>query len=169
MYPITWSPDGTQLAYQAENDIYVVSVAGVVPVNLTNAGPDEINQHPAWSPDGRHIAFASTRGNHGLRSGLRIYLMNADGSNPVKLTEGQAESPSWSPDGSKIVFMSNRRTHHFDIWMVNPDGSNPVRVSQVAASEDAQMFPAWSPLPGVVVAPSAVRALSWGQVKAGGW
>ncbi|MBI2501774.1 MAG: PD40 domain-containing protein [Candidatus Latescibacteria bacterium] len=77
------------------------------------------------------------------------------------------ESPSWSPDGTKIVFMSDRR-HHFDIWMVNPDGSDPVRVSQVAASEDAQMFPAWSPLPRLAT-PSAVRALSWGQVKAGGW
>ncbi|MBI2503123.1 MAG: PD40 domain-containing protein [Candidatus Latescibacteria bacterium] len=98
--------------------------------------------------------------------------MDLDGGNRVRVSEKvdlgalDNEGPSWSPDGSKIVFMSNRGGSNvaYQIWMVNADGSDPVKVGQ-----SDQWFPAWSPLPRAVVAPSAVRALSWGQVKAGGW
>jgi len=54
-----------------------------------------------WSPDDRRIAFASDRDGNS-----EIYVMNADGSNAVRLTYNDATDryPGWSPDGSKIVF-----------------------------------------------------------------
>jgi Tol biopolymer transport system component len=56
---------------------------------------------PAWSPDGRQIAFQSNRDGP-----FHIYLMNADGSQPRALTHGPADDrhPQWTPDGQTLVF-----------------------------------------------------------------
>ena len=61
--------------------------------------------YPSWSPDGRHIAFASERDGNG-----EIYVMGSDGSNPRRLTYRWAADglPSWSPDGRHIAFASER-------------------------------------------------------------
>jgi TolB protein len=62
-------------------------------------------EQPAWSPDGKQIAFAWTQdhGNHRY-----IYLMDSDGSGVVRLTDDASKEsyPSWSPDGHCIVFHS---------------------------------------------------------------
>src|SRR5262245_45283252 len=60
-------------------------------------------------------------------SNREIYVMDADGSNPVNLTnnEGMDEAITWSPDGSKIAFVSNRELAG-EIYVMNADGSNPV-------------------------------------------
>src|SRR3990172_5711708 len=59
---------------------------------------------PAPSPDGSSIAYITDRDGN-----AEIYLMNADGSNPRRLTNTTAaeNSPTWTPDGSKIVYASN--------------------------------------------------------------
>ena len=87
---------------------------------------------PAWSPDGQTIAFSSARDGYAGE----IYLMNADGSGPTRLTHLQsAAEPSWAPDGTRIAFQSSG-----DIWIMNADGSGPVRVTYAGGS-----YPAWSP------------------------
>jgi hypothetical protein len=80
---------------------------------------------PAWSSDGTRIAFTSSRdGNR------EIYIMDADGVNPVRLTaSGSADAgPAWSPDGTKIAFWSER-TGTGDIYTMDSDGSNVVRLT----------------------------------------
>ncbi len=59
---------------------------------------------PAWSPDGKKIAFASNRRGHGYQ----IFVMDADGANPRLLsnTEGRGTAPRWSPDG-KVIYFTN--------------------------------------------------------------
>jgi Tol biopolymer transport system component len=75
-------------------EIFVMDADGGNPVNLTNNPARDTA--PAWSPDGRRIAFARD---------FDIYVMDADGSNVVKLpTYGGAIGPTWSPDGSSIAF-----------------------------------------------------------------
>jgi Tol biopolymer transport system component len=72
-----------------------------------------------------------------------IYVMNADGSNQVRLTQRPADDdePAWSPDGSKIAFRSNLdKTSR--IYVMNADGSHVTPITQ--GPEDA-MQPSWSP------------------------
>ena len=63
---------------------------------LTNDSAVEID--PAWAPDGR-IAFASDR-NAASAGNMDVYVVNADGSNPVRLTTNGGSQPAWSRDGS---------------------------------------------------------------------
>jgi Tol biopolymer transport system component len=88
---------------------------------------------PAWSPDGRLIAYDCD-----VRAETRlggICVMNADGTNP-HLVVTDAMSPAWSPDSSRILF---RRSpiDLGDTWVANADGSNPKEIGPGAGS--------WSP------------------------
>ncbi|HXE97048.1 MAG TPA: hypothetical protein VN642_11615, partial [Dongiaceae bacterium] len=108
-----WSQDGQWIVCavgppfakpQARVDIWKFHPDGSGAVNLTG-GSAANNGFPYFSPDGRQIVFRSGRdGNH------EIYLMNADGSNPRRLTDNVATDtmPSFSPDGKQIAFSSNR-------------------------------------------------------------
>jgi Tol biopolymer transport system component len=92
---------------------------------------------PAWSPDGRRLAFTSTRTG---RSGL--YVMNADGTGTRRLAPGagDADRPSWSPEGRQIVFARSRHGH-LDVIGSDGRGLRPLTRAQGVADSD----PAWSP------------------------
>ena len=98
-------------------DIYVMNADGSGTRRLTHNA--RYNAEPAWSPDGRKIAFRSTR--NGNRD---IYVMNADGSGKRNLTRNPAQdgSPSWSPDGRRIAFISDR-DGRLEAHVMNADGS----------------------------------------------
>jgi Tol biopolymer transport system component len=101
---------------------------------LTN-NPGFFNIEPAWSADGRKIAFASSRDSH-----LELWIMNADGSSPTKLPTPPltgSRQPAWSPDGRKLAFSGNE-----DIYVVNVDGTGLTQMTGEAGSE---RDPEWSP------------------------
>ena len=94
---------------------------------------------PAYSPNGKRIAFQSNRSGSG-----QIWVADADGSNPVPLTsfdEGLAGSPKWSPDGQQIVFDARPGTSA-DIYSV-PSAGGPVKRLTDYPGEDHN--PSWSP------------------------
>ena len=64
-----------------------------------------MDEDPSWSPDGGRIAFASTRADG---RNIDIWVMNADGSSPVRLTDHQApdQDPTWAADGQSVFFTS---------------------------------------------------------------
>jgi Tol biopolymer transport system component len=102
----------------------------------TDSVPDTL---PAWSPDGRRIAFV-----RGTFPDLDIYVMNADGSGLTQLTSGPAydSGPAWSPDGTKIAFSSNREGG-YDVYSMNPDGT---AIANLTGDDSGGGFsPAWSP------------------------
>src|SRR5439155_19529583 len=95
---------------------------------LTNNGV--LDTEPVFSPDGSKIAFCSERGQPGTSDS---WVMNADGSNPVRPTDSldTENEPAWSPDGTRISF--TRATFEGvlgsigtqkDVWIMNADGSN---------------------------------------------
>ena len=92
--------------------------------NLTNNPADDGG--PAWSPDGRQIAFVSDRDGDS-----EIYVMNADGSHQTNLTDNPEAIiwPAWSPDGRQIAFDFRVRDGNTDIYVVNADGSSPTNLA----------------------------------------
>ena len=80
---------------------------------------------PAWSPDGKQIAFVSWRDGNG-----EIYVMDGDGSNQLNLTRHAADdfAPSWSPDGQYIAFESVRDGQN-ETYVMQADGSAPIRLT----------------------------------------
>ena len=101
-------------------DILVINADGTDPVNLTNTS--QFNEgNPAWSPDGRRIAFASNRGSQNSNS--NIWVMDADGSNPRLATTavGHNTEPAWTPDSRRLVFQSTRDFNP-EIYIVEVDG-----------------------------------------------
>jgi TolB protein len=155
-----WSPDGRQLAFvgaadwraddsirewSAKRDIFVVDADGQNLRSITSQVGSDNN--PAWSPDGRSIAFAAHREAHAW---AEIYVMNADGSNPRRLTfnsPGKFEEccddnfPRWSPDGRWISFVS-KRDGNSELYKMRPDGTEQTRLTRHPGFD---AYASWSP------------------------
>jgi Tol biopolymer transport system component len=139
---MSWSPDGTSLAFgrglgKGESEIVITElVEGGETWTLTTYNNP---QDPAWSPDGTRIAFFT-----GL-SGAAIHVISIEGGEPVKLTDPPSHcgdtDPAWSPDGSKIAFNRSCSGKFGSIHVMNADGTGQVEVTQ---GQGAQR-PAWSP------------------------
>jgi uncharacterized protein YjdB len=86
---------------------------------------------PAFSPDGSRIAYVSTSGGN-----AEIYVMNADGTSPTRLTIDPAADgrPVFTPDGQTILFHSTRTAGKQQIWAVNVDGSALTQLTRDSVS-----------------------------------
>lgn len=143
------SPDAARIAYSSENesgffDIWCVRADGTVARKLTSNG---FNSHsPAWSPDGRRIAYVA-----GINGKSQIYVMNLESNDQGSLTvtgdnaltSGDFDNtcPQWSPDGRRILFISNRDANP-EVYVMNLDGSNVINLSRNPATDDSA---SWSP------------------------
>jgi Tol biopolymer transport system component len=150
------SPDGRQILYSTCYAIWVRNTDWSSPMKLTNrdgGAADGCSIGPHWSKDGTLIAFATNRDlrSVGTTSGLYdAYVMNADGSNPHKVS---GELPAglgfslgvvgWSPDG-QVVFQTNdfvNGKEYNRVYLVNVDGTG---IHPLFAG-DVDRNPAWSP------------------------
>jgi Tol biopolymer transport system component len=121
-------------------DIFAVNPDGSHLRQLTDSATAR-NIRPAWSPDGRKIAFVSRR-----NGSDDIYVMNADGSCVTQLTTATLpaadNAPAWSPNGRKIVFQRNLGDGNIEIYTMKADGSEQTRITDYAGRDQD---PEWSP------------------------
>ena len=140
-------PTRSDLAFVSTRDgayaIFTMGAHGSGQKRLTEGDTDPskpeglfLQVEPAWSPDGKTIAFSSSRS-----GSFDIYVMRADGTGTRRLTSTDADDghPTWSPDGTSIAFS---RGSPGDIYVMSADGSDP-RV--LLGDPTGETEPAWSP------------------------
>jgi len=95
------SPDGQFAVWAAHKQLWIAPVSGATPVHqLTDLRGE--NSSPRWSPDGREIAFVSSRGDHSF---IAIYDFGRDSVRYQAPSPDRDVSPRWSPDGKRIAFI----------------------------------------------------------------
>jgi len=160
----TISPDGRKIVFTSVRDgdleLYSMNVDGTGVRRLTHhVGYDG---GAFYSPDGRKIVYrASSPTDEKAKARyqallaehlveprqLDLYVMNADGSNPVQVTNNRAANfcPFFHPDGKRIIFASNvgdPKGRNFDLYLVNLDGTG---LERVTFNDTFDGFPMFSP------------------------
>jgi Tol biopolymer transport system component len=122
------APNGKRTLFSARGDIFSVPTENGATRNLTSTpGADE--DHPAWSPDGRTVAYTTDAG-----GGQQIAVRPAEGGPEKILTsfaEGYFYGPIFSPDGKTLAFSDGAHR----LWIVGTDGGAPKQVAQDKLSE----------------------------------
>ncbi|MEO8370533.1 MAG: protein kinase [Candidatus Solibacter sp.] len=146
----SFSPDSKRIAYSSNR-------SGWFEIYARDAGPrgeerqvtkdGQQNTDPAWSPDGKSIAYHSVA-QHG------IWVIAAEGGTPRQIS-GFGSSPAWSPDGGQLAFRSYEPTSlassdwpgdgDSTIWTVAADGSRLQQVTNRNNPPGQHADPAWSP------------------------
>jgi Tol biopolymer transport system component len=142
---LSWSPDGTRIAFTSErgtsSQVFAMGSDGGGQTGITSAGS---SFGPQWSPDGNRIAFLNQ-----LAASPEVWTINPDGSNPTQLTNEPGDHKAdvrWSPDGRKIAYTfaytPSGAQLGSDIWTMNADGSGKLNVT---SSRSDNTSPVWSP------------------------
>jgi Tol biopolymer transport system component len=144
-----WAPDGTRIAFLRSletrsggggepSHVYVVPARGGDPRRVSRGNRAETG--PAWSPDGRWIAFARE-----TSRGFAVFAARTDGSRLIRLTRAgawtDAIDPAWTPDGTRIAFTAYVSDNE-DLYVMNRDGS---AAEPLLAGPTQDSDPAWSP------------------------
>ena len=127
------------------HEIYTMNSDGANPKRITHDPTSALS--PTWSPNGRQIAFHSTRGSQVMRES-NIWVIEADGTDIRQLTHHPEDDnyPDWSPDSLQIAFDSDRLSKEgewptTEIYVIDADGGNIKQVTDLGFASR----PRWSP------------------------
>ncbi len=121
--------NGAGFVYHRKPRLWLVDAATAAARPLTDGAAPE--SHPAWSPDGKRVAFAADRGrDRDLRWHSDIWVVDADSGRLTRITGGRGyfDLPVWLPDGKSLLVLGHRVPAHAgsrnDIWRFAADGSD---------------------------------------------
>ncbi len=135
------SPTGARAVFEARGEILTVPAEKGDARNLTNS-PTIMDRDPAWSPDGKTIAYFSDESGEYM-----LHLRPQSGMGDVtKISLGEQGfyfSPRWSPDSKKVAYIDSHQT----IWYIDIEQKKPVKVDKDTywTFGGFEMAPAWSP------------------------
>jgi tricorn protease len=131
------SPTGARALFQVRGEILTVPAEKGDPRNLTNT-TGVMERSPAWSPDGRWIAYLSDESGE-----YALHLREQSGMGEVKKIKlgdrAFFSGLTWSPDSKKIAYTDN----HLGLWYIDIDKAAPVKID--TASRGTAFNPSWSP------------------------
>lgn len=96
---LIWKPDGSKIVFELAQKVKPNYLICIMDPNGKNRKELAEGYHSAWSPDGNKIAFISS-------SDHKVYIMDAEGKNQMRLTDFTAEQLAWSPNNNRIAFTS---------------------------------------------------------------
>jgi Tol biopolymer transport system component len=151
----SWSPDGSQIVFISpcksrgeffdntynNSSLYVMNADGSGQKPLTAVPGSDFD--PAWSPDGKRIAFTS------LRDGKKdIYVLNLETGNIDRLTTTTGDvqensQPSWSPFGNLIVY-TVKRFGAYQVWVMSDTGQGNTQIAR-SGQKVWDFLPVWAP------------------------
>ena len=151
----SFSPDGSQVIFSTGDatsaafaiELFLMNADGTGIRQLTHDGG--VDEFPAWSPDGRSIAYVDNRGT--LMGCLvpqclpHLFVLDLADGKARQLIDGPVgwSPPSWNPDGTKIAFVSQASDGSGRLEVMSADGSNPSHIA--GGSGSFVSWPAWSP------------------------
>jgi TolB protein len=115
----SWSPDGRHLVYTLRQGLWIMRLDSATSRSI-DVGTTVSGGSAVWSPDGRRLAFVrggsslyvggSTARSFGEKAQSSVWIVDADGRNPVAITSEDHlnASPAWGADGGSIFFVSDR-------------------------------------------------------------
>jgi tricorn protease len=138
---VALSPTGARAVFEARGEIISVPAEKGNARNLTNT-PSVAERDPAWSPDGKWIAYFSDESGE-----YALHLRDQSGMGDVrKISLGNPSSffysPKFSPDSKKIVYQDKR----LNLWYLDIDKGTPIKVDTTTFDSPFQVLdPSWSP------------------------
>lgn len=135
-YSTAWSPDGEKIAFigSKEGEIYTVNILNYSVQQLTTT---VAARGLSWKPDGKKLVLVAEDG---------VYVMDADGSNPILIGKGNFYFGSWSPDGKKLVLTDiNEKENSYKSYILVFNERTIKLITPASGSGKYLEFVSWRP------------------------